>query len=84
MERIFQCSREKCCETAFKPVFEENDAKRIDHSNAFTWKNVVKRNSFLFLGKRHGKPMLYESVSHHFTFTELYFKSFDRYRWFTI
>ena len=34
MERIFQCSREKGCETAFIPVFEENGAKRIDHSNA--------------------------------------------------
>ena len=36
MERIFQCSREKCCETAFIPVFEENGTKRIDHSNAFS------------------------------------------------
>ena len=36
MEGIFQCSREKFCETVFIPVFEENDAKRIDHSSAFS------------------------------------------------
>ena len=42
MERIFQCSREKCCETAFKPVFEENGAKRIDHSNGFSGIHMEK------------------------------------------
>ena len=36
MKRIFQFSLEKCCETVFIPVFEENGAKRIDHSNAFS------------------------------------------------
>ena len=91
MERIFQCSLEKCYETHSNQFLRkrvQNVLITQTRFQAFTWKNVAKRDSFLFLGKRHEKLTLYESVSHHFTFTELYFKakmhSFDRYRLFTI
>ena len=64
MEGIFQCSREKCCQTAFIPKTVQNALITQTCFQPFTGENVTKRNSFLFLGKRHEKLMLYESVSH--------------------
>ena len=69
MERVFQNWREKCCETAFTPAFQENGAKRIHLANALSSIHIEKgcETGFISISSENDVKHLWSIRAFHIT-----------------